>query len=134
MEEEAVGFGGDRGVDLGAEAEDGFEAGEGVDAHAEIDDDEVGVGGEVDGLAGDWGGHGEWVPPAAYFFLSDFLESDLDSDFDSDLDSDFESDFDSDFESDLVELSFESLLGESFSDAFPAESLSVDESEEPFFA
>ena len=40
-----------------AQAEGGFEAGEGVDAETEVDDDEVGIGGEVDGLAVDESGH-----------------------------------------------------------------------------
>ena len=56
--EEAVGLGGDGAGDFGAESNEGFEAGDAVDAHTEVDDDQVGILGEVDGVAVDGCGQG----------------------------------------------------------------------------
>jgi len=50
----------DRARFIWAEAGECLHAGEAIDAHTEIDDDEIGVWREVDGLAVDLHGHGHW--------------------------------------------------------------------------
>ena len=67
VSEEAFGLIGGGFGDFGAESDEGFEAGEAVDAHAEVDHDQVGVLGEVDGEAVDAGGHdGDSVQGSGY--------------------------------------------------------------------
>src|SRR5439155_17379609 len=55
--QEAFGFGGGGLGDLRAEAEKSLDAGNAVDAHAEVDDYEVGIGGEVYGATVYFGWH-----------------------------------------------------------------------------
>src|SRR5690242_13757529 len=57
MAKKAIGLCNGGTGNLRANTEEHFEAGEAVDAHAEIDDYEVGIGGEVYGAAVDSGCH-----------------------------------------------------------------------------
>ena len=57
VEQEAIRCGGDRAGDFGAETEERLETRQPIDAHAEVDDDEVGVLRKIDGLTIDLGGH-----------------------------------------------------------------------------
>jgi len=62
--EKTVGLVGGRRGDLRAEVEQYLETGQTVDAQAEIDDEEVGIRGEVDGLAVN-----PWWDESAWFTL-----------------------------------------------------------------
>jgi hypothetical protein len=55
--EQAVWLSGDGVGDPRAESEDGFDSGDAVDAHAEIDDGKVRIRGEIDGAAVDGSEH-----------------------------------------------------------------------------
>src|SRR6516165_8405640 len=51
VKQQSIRTGSDRRRDLGSESEEGFESGEGVDAHSQVNDGEAGVRGQVHGLA-----------------------------------------------------------------------------------